>query len=101
MFWHDHMSTGGWVFMVLGNIVVWGLIFAFIVWLVQDWRTRGQQRETTSGPSATEILDRRLASGEIGTDEYEQVREALSRPPREQPAGIGGPQTTRPGGDAS
>jgi uncharacterized membrane protein len=93
MFWHEHMNTGGWVFMVLGNIVIWGLIFAFIIWLVQDWRTRQHQRETTSGPSATEILDRRLASGEIGTEEYERVRNTLGQPPRERPPGIGQPQT--------
>jgi uncharacterized membrane protein len=92
MFWHEHMNTGGWVFMVLGNIVIWGLIFAFIVWLVQDWRTRGGHRETTSDLSASEILDRRLASGEIDTEEHSRLRDALGQPPRAQPSGIGQPQ---------
>jgi putative membrane protein len=94
MFWHDHMNTGGWVFMVLGNIVVWGLIFAFIIWLVQDWRTRQHQRETTSGPSAVEILDRRLAAGEIEVEEYVRVRKVLGQPPEERPPGAHQPQTT-------
>jgi putative membrane protein len=80
MFWHEHMNTGGWVFMVLGNIVIWALIFAFILWLAQDWRTRGRHRETSSGPSAREILDRRLASGEIDADEHQRVRSALGQP---------------------
>jgi putative membrane protein len=94
MFWHDHMNTGGWVFMVLGNIVIWGLIFAFIIWLVQDWRGRQNQRETTSVATATEILDRRLASGEIDTDEYQRVRKILAQPPGGQPLATGQPPTT-------
>ena len=94
MFWHDHMNTGGWVFMVLGNIVIWGLIFAFIVWLVQDWRGRQQQRESAPGPSAREILDRRLASGEIDTGEYERVRKTLAQPSVDQPPGPGRPQAS-------
>jgi putative membrane protein len=94
MFWHDHMNTGGWVFMVLGNIVIWGLIFAFIIWLVQDWRGREQQRGTTTGPSAKEILDRRLAAGEIDSEEYERVRRILAQPPEGQPPGAGQPQAT-------
>ncbi|HYM54438.1 MAG TPA: hypothetical protein VES97_03690 [Solirubrobacteraceae bacterium] len=94
MFWHDHMNTGGWVFMVLGNVVVWGLVFAFIIWLVQDWRGRRHDREATSGPSAAEILDRRLAAGEIDTEEYERLRKILARPPGGQPPGAGQSQTT-------
>jgi uncharacterized membrane protein len=92
MFWHEHMNTGGWVFMVLGNIVVWGLIFAFIFWLAQDWRTRGQHREASSGPSARDILDRRLASGEIDTEEYERLHTALGKSARERSPEIGQPQ---------
>jgi putative membrane protein len=98
MFWHDHMNTGGWVFMVLGNIVIWGLIFAFIIWLVQDWRGRQQQRETPAGPTATEILDRRLASGEIDTNEYERLRNILARPPGGQTPGTVQSQPTPSGG---
>jgi uncharacterized membrane protein len=80
MFWHDHMDTGGWAFMAVGNLVIWGLVLAFIFWLVQDWRSRQQHREMTHGPSAMQILDRRLASGEISTEEHERVRKALEHP---------------------
>lgn len=83
MFWHDHMGTGGWAFMVLGNIVIWGLILTLMIWLVMDWRTRRHHHEMTSSPSAREILDRRLASGEITTDEHDRVRKALGPQPRE------------------
>jgi len=92
MFWHEHMNTGGWVFMVLGNIVIWSLIFAFIIWLMQDWRTRQHHRQRTLDPSLLEILDRRLASGEISTEEHQRVRNTLSQPPHESPSQMGPPQ---------
>jgi uncharacterized membrane protein len=91
MFWHEHMNTGGWVFMVLGNVVIWGLIFAFIFWLAQDWRARGQHRDMGTEPPAREILDRRLASGEIDTEEYSRLRDALGQPPRAPAPPIGQP----------
>ncbi|MFZ1924714.1 MAG: hypothetical protein WAU42_01090 [Solirubrobacteraceae bacterium] len=69
--------------MVLGNIVIWGLILTFMVWLVMDWRSRRHHREMTSSPSAGEILDRRLASGEITTDEHDRIRKALGARPHE------------------
>ena len=78
MFYQDHMSTGGWVFMALGNIVIWGLIISFIIWLVHDLRTRSYRHHVASGASAREILDRRLATGEINTDEYEHLRTTIS-----------------------
>ena len=89
MFWHEHMNTGGWVFMVLGNIVIWSVTFAFIFWLVQDWRTRGQHRAMRSESSAREILDRRLAAGEIDTDEYRHLRETLGDAPPARPPAVG------------
>ncbi len=79
MFYQDHMSTGGWVFMALGNIVIWGLIISSIIWLVHDLRTRSHRHHIASGASASEILDRRLATGEINSDEYERLRTTLSR----------------------
>lgn len=79
------MGTGGWVFMVLGNIVIWGLIIAFIIWLATDLRSRPHRHHITSGASASEILDRRLASGELNTDEYQRLRATLAKTPSEQP----------------
>ena len=64
MFYQHHMDAGGWVFMALGNIIIWGLIIAFIIWLVRDLRTRPHRHHIASGVSAGEILDRRLATGE-------------------------------------
>jgi putative membrane protein len=77
MFYQHHMGAGGWVFMALGNIVIWGLIVSFIIWLVHDLRTRSQRQHVTSGATASQILDRRLAGGEINADEYERLRTTL------------------------
>ena len=91
MFYQHNMDTGAWVFMVLANIVIWGLIIAFIIWLVQDLRTRPYRHHAASGASAREILDRRLASGEINVEEYQQLIAALAEPAGEQPPGTGRP----------
>ena len=46
---------------------------AIIVW-VADWTTLGNRRAT-----AVDILDRRLARGEINRAEYEEKRKLLGR----------------------
>jgi uncharacterized membrane protein len=74
MDWNGHMSSGGWAFSILGMIILLTLIAAAVVWLAREIGNR-------LGPMATvsegQILDRRLASGEIKTEEYEQLRETL------------------------
>ena len=71
----DHMD-GGWAFfMALSMILVLVAVVLLVVWLV---------RGTTSHPTATpgretpmDVLDRRLASGEITPDEYRERAEIL------------------------
>ena len=89
MFYQHDMGAGGWIFMALGNIVIWGLIIAFTIWLAQDLRSRPHHHHITSGASASEILDRRLASGEIDADEYQRLRTTLAQPRGDQPRGPG------------
>jgi uncharacterized membrane protein len=93
MFYQHNMDAGGWVFMALANIVIWGLIIAFVVWLVQDLRTRPHRHHTASGASAGEILDRRLASGEINVEEHQRLRASLGQPTSARPTA---PSTTAP-----
>jgi putative membrane protein len=85
MFYQHNMGAGGWIFMALGNIIIWGLIIAFIVWLARDLRTRPHRHPITSGASASEILDRRLASGEINSEQYHQLRTTLTSKPTDSP----------------
>ena len=80
-YWHMHdMASGWWVLMALG----WLAVIALAVWAVVSLGRDGR-RET---PSAREVLDRRLAEGDITVEEYERLRDAM-RPPA-------GPAASRP-----
>ena len=81
---YNHMSWGWGILMTLGWVILLGL---FVMLLVSAMRDRG-------GSSAREVLDRRLAAGEITIEEYERVRGAMSadagrRPPAGPPAPAG------------
>jgi putative membrane protein len=82
MFW----SSGGWAWwqaglMWVGMIAFWGLLIWGIYALVTGATRRagpgagnGEQR----GGDARRILDERLARGEIDTEEYQRLRDALA-----------------------
>ncbi|HUY60127.1 MAG TPA: hypothetical protein VMV16_10510 [Solirubrobacteraceae bacterium] len=76
----NHMGAGGWVFMALIAVVLLGLLAAFVIWLMQDQRRRPHRDHHPVGGSAGEILDRRLATGEISVQEYERVKASLAAP---------------------
>jgi uncharacterized membrane protein len=79
MTWWDHdLSTGGAIVMAIMMLVFWALLAVAIVWVVRG-AAPGAPRE----PSARELLDRRLAHGEISPDEYRDLRAALE----DRPAG--------------
>jgi uncharacterized membrane protein len=92
MYWGHHMSTGGWFFSVVATLIVIGLLVAAIVRLTSGLGGRGGSTATVS--SAREILDRRLASGELRVEHYEQLRAALS----DGQAATPDPQPPSPGG---
>jgi len=62
----------------LGMGVFWLVLLGLIVWLVM-WLLPGSSGATTGsgGESALEILDRRLASGEIDLETWQAQRAAL------------------------
>lgn len=74
----DHMNTGWWILAGLGGLIVWGLILWTLYDLVSRLLSRGSA--PTARSTAGEVLERRLASGEIDQREYEQIRAALNRP---------------------
>jgi putative membrane protein len=92
MYWGNHMGTGGWIFSILATVVFVALIVALIVWMVSpNSRSDGSSEVTVESPR--DILDRRLASGEITVEQYSRLREALgdaseTRP--QDPAGMPG-----------
>jgi uncharacterized membrane protein len=64
MYWGNHMGAGSWIFSIICALIIVALLVAAIVWLVSS---RGSTLQASSG-SANEILDRRLASGEIPSE---------------------------------
>lgn len=56
--------------------VLWVVLIVAGVWAVMAL-TRGNRPWSGSAESPKEILDRRLASGEIDVEEYERLRRAL------------------------
>ena len=74
--WDMHDGGGGWwVLMVLGMVLFWGLVIAGIVWLA---RAGIGDRPGGGAKGAKEVLDERLATGEISVEEYERRREVLA-----------------------
>lgn len=77
--WESHMGgwgAGWWIVMVLMMILFWGLVIAGVVWLVRSL-AGGQHGSHRRDP--VEVLDHRLASGEISVEEYRERRELLSK----------------------
>ena len=77
----DHMSGSDWGLMVLWAILLIMLVVG-VVWAVTSFMRRDQPAAVGGAPrSGREILDERLALGEIDPDEYDRLRERLDRPP--------------------
>ena len=80
MDWNGHMSTGGWVFSILSMTIILALVIAAIAWIARELSNRRNPGPATA-ISAREILDRRLASGEINAEQYVQLRQTLGARP--------------------
>jgi putative membrane protein len=97
MYWGNHMGTGDWIFSILGTVIVLALLIGGIAWLVSTLGERERQ-VPRARESTREILDRRLASGEVTIEQYERLRETLqttgeptsSKPSPPRPAGVQG-----------
>lgn len=73
--WDNGMGAGGWVLMIFA----WVALIALVVWAISrlfPTRAGGDSREQVA-ETPDEILARRLARGEIDTDEYARLRDAL------------------------
>jgi uncharacterized membrane protein len=71
---HD-MTGWGWLMMSLG-LVFWISVIALAVWAISHYGSR------SGGPvraDARDLLDARLARGEIGLDEHARLVDALGR----------------------
>lgn len=74
MNWNGNWGSGGWFVMGLMMLVLWGVV----AWaIVAATRTR----RSAVSPSPRELLDGRLAHGEISVAEYEALNRALRSEP--------------------
>jgi putative membrane protein len=90
--WNGHMNGGygWWILMTIMMVVFWGGLIWFAVTLIRHPRHTsdvvGSDIDTASvtkksaRKTALEILDKRLARGEIELDDYRQRRQALESP---------------------
>jgi uncharacterized membrane protein len=76
MDWSGHMTAGGWIMSILWTMIIVGLLIALVVWLSSSVG-RPDSRASAEG-SGREILDRRLARGELTTEEYARLRDVLA-----------------------
>ena len=82
--WNGGMGPAGWLFMSL----FWVLLLVVVVWAAaQLFPARRETVAPATGPALDrqssedpqQILDRRLASGEIDAEVYAQLSETLAR----------------------
>ena len=74
MGWYGNgTSSIGW----LGMGAFWLILLGLIIWLVVRLLPRSDSGRPTGGQSALEILDRRLANGEMDTEAWQAQRAAL------------------------
>ncbi len=90
MFWYG----GQWAWwqgglMWLGMIVFWGLLIWAVYALITNLTRKPGPPGTTHGNDARQILDQRLARGEIDTEEYQRLRDLIASGDYQSPAGTG------------
>jgi len=66
-------SAGEWLLMGAGMLLFWALLIGGVIWLVTSLGRGGAVQRM----SAREVLERRLAEGEISVEEFRERRGAL------------------------
>lgn len=74
--WGAHEGMGWW--MLFGG-VFWLALIGVVAYLVTSAFARGPRTLEGQPESALDIAKRRLAAGEISQEEYERLRDTLSR----------------------
>jgi uncharacterized membrane protein len=78
MYWNGHMTTAGWIIAILWTVIILALIAGAVYWLASELGRRSQSHSgATREGSAREILDRRLAKGELTVEQYKELRATI------------------------
>lgn len=72
--------AGWWIVMLIGMLIFWGLLIAGLVLLIRYIAAQTPPRATATG-TPVDLLNRRLAAGEINADEYENLRQRIEGTP--------------------
>ena len=78
MYW-DHMNSWGWTMMIVWSLL-WIGFLGLIAWVAVQWARGGPSESASkqrSPKTARELLDERLARGEIDIEEYQRRRAAI------------------------
>ena len=76
MMWGDNSGWGMWLGMGISTLILVVLI-ALLVWSISRIGRVEAPRPQRARPTALELLDERLARGEIEPDDYQQRRRIL------------------------
>lgn len=84
MYWDDgHMDEGWGIAMMLGMLGIWALVALAVVWVVRSTHISTVPPASLGGDilkkNAEQILDDRLARGDIDLDDFRARLEALKR----------------------
>lgn len=76
-YWGGGMHWWGWLLGFLGMVVFWGLLI-WGVWYMFTGVSSSSRRVQPTAPPAKQILDERLARGEITPEEYRRLRDLMT-----------------------
>ncbi len=72
-----HEGMGWWmVFGGMGMLIFWAIVIWLVVWGVTRV-SNGSEEHRAQGQSPLDIVERRLARGEITRDEFEDLKKSL------------------------
>lgn len=80
-YWGGGLHWWGWLLGSFGMVVFWGLII-FGVWYAVTALARATRHHPHGDDGARDVLDRRLARGEIDPDEYRRLRDLIDHDER-------------------
>lgn len=78
MYW-DHMTGWGWAYMVFLS-VAWVVAAVVVTWALVTFLRSGASSGRSDPRTWRDILDERLAKGELDVEEYRNLRAAMDDP---------------------